>query len=347
MGGRPADRGKTCLGVDLSAHGEAARSTPRASAAVERARAGIPPSQRSPEDMSTTASEPWTDTTCHSVRLDPSTGTLVYQYGTLVGRSLTPMADGRPALKGIEITTTQQGGDVLAVLAEERRRRELWFISISRAAAIGRFSYAREGATRGWFALSRDGRLFARRVEKQRIEVRDVPGDRTPVMTISGEASRYRTASLGRSCLLLGEYSDPGFRWMATNVLIRWDLGTLTVDGDDPAGKFQQIGGAIAQASRTPPPSLSPRFDRTRFVRFLKHGNLQVLLDRYNHVAVLGRGERLVAVFGMIGREFAAWMPDGTCLGPSRLIGGEPTKDAAAKLAAALREAERGERGEP
>ena len=40
-------------------------------------------------------------------------------------------------------------------------------------------------------------------------------------------------------------------------------------------------------------------------------------------------------------------MPDGTCLGSSRLIGGEPSKAAAERIAAALRRAERGEGGMP
>ncbi len=72
---------------------------------------------------------------------------------------------------------------------------------------------------------------------------------------------------------------------------------------------------------------------------------LRILIDRFNHVAVLGRDERLIAMFFIGDEEFAAWMPDGTCLGTSRLIGGPPTKAAAERIAAALRAAERGEGG--
>ena len=87
------------------------------------------------------------------------------------------------------------------------------------------------------------------------------------------------------------------------------------------------------------------RYDRARFVQYIEHGELRFLLDEYNHVAVLGRGDRVVAMFYTSGREFAVWMPDGTCFGTIRLIGGEPPRDAAERIAAALRAAERGEEG--
>ena len=76
---------------------------------------------------------------------------------------------------------------------------------------------------------------------------------------------------------------------------------------------------------------------------------LRILIDGYNHLAILGHGARLVAMFYTSGREFAAWMPDGTSLGSSRLIGGPPTKDAAERIAiaAACAPAERGEGGPP
>src|SRR5262249_54152398 len=93
------------------------------------------------------------------------------------------------------------------------------------------------------------------------------------------------------------------------------------------------------------PATLRPRCDPVRFIQFIEHGRLRILIDRYNHLAVLGRDDRLVAMFYLSGEEFAAWLPDGTRLGSSRLIGGEPSKAAAERIAAALRAAERGEGG--
>ena len=46
LAGRPADRRRPCMALDLSASGEAAGGTPRAASAAERARAGFPPSRR-------------------------------------------------------------------------------------------------------------------------------------------------------------------------------------------------------------------------------------------------------------------------------------------------------------
>ena len=45
-------------------------------------------------------------------------------------------------------------------------------------------------------------------------------------------------------------------------------------------------------------------------------------------------------MFYVSSEEFAAWMPDGTCFGSPRLIGGESSPDAAERIAAALRAAE-------
>jgi hypothetical protein len=90
-----------------------------------------------------------------------------------------------------------------------------------------------------------------------------------------------------------------------------------------------------------------PQYDHARFVQIIEHGAVRILIDRYNHLAVLDRRDRLVAMFFVSAQDFAAWMPDGTCLGTSRLIGGEPSEDAAERIAAALRAAGLGEGGGP
>jgi hypothetical protein len=77
-----------------------------------------------------------------------------------------------------------------------------------------------------------------------------------------------------------------------------------------------------------------------RFVQHVEHLSLCFLIDRYNHIAVLNRSGELIALFYVTREEVAAWLPDGTRLGPRRLIGGEPTPGAAERIAAALRSAE-------
>lgn len=347
IAGRPVKPGRPCLGVDLSARGEAAVRTVRAEAAAERARAGIPPYPLPPEQVETSASEPKTELTCHLVELDARTGRLTYHQGRAAPRSVTPAADGHPALVGTQVAATQQGGDVLAVQIEARSAREFWFVSMSRAAVIGRFSYESDGPARGWFALSRDGRRFARRVGEHRVEVRDVPGDRAPVLVLSRERLWSHSASPGVSCLLIREFEQSTARRTHAQILIRWGAGWLTVEGGDPLESFRQLGGVVADSRDPVPAKLTWPVDRTRFLRSIEHGNLRFLIDPYNHVVVLGRDDRVVVVFYMRGQEFAAWMPDGTYLGASRLIGGEPTPGSTARIASALRAAERGEGGQP
>jgi hypothetical protein len=129
-------------------------------------------------------------------------------------------------------------------------------------------------------------------------------------------------------------------------VLIRWDRERLEVNREDQAVQvFQQLGGVVAELGEPPVQTSGWAWARHRFGRQVKHGALKILLDGFNHVAILGRNDRLIAMFFIGDEEFAAWMPDGTCLGASRLIGGPPTKAASERIAAALRAAERGEGG--
>ena len=68
-------------------------------------------------------------------------------------------------------------------------------------------------------------------------------------------------------------------------------------------------------------------------------------MDRYNHLAVLEKKGELICLFYVTTDDVAAWLPDGTCLGPRRLIGSEPTPGAAKRIAAVLRAAELRARG--
>ena len=164
-------------------------------------------------------------------------------------------------------------------------------------------------------------------------------------MIANRERLWHHFASLGRSCLLVREFDQVGARRSHAQVLIRWGVGRLTIDHDDPVQNFERLGGVVAE-SRSLPHGITPASSgRARFTRFIEHGPLRILIDEYNHLAVLGSGGRLVAMFYLSGREFAAWLPDGTSLGSSWLIGGPPPNDAAERIAAALRAAERGEGG--
>lgn len=345
VAGRSADEDRRPIAIDLSAGSEAARMGSRAARAAERARAGTLAYPLPAARLETYASQPWVDPALPAAVLDERTGVLTYVQRSGEPRALLPMADGLPALKGARIVAAQQGGDILAVQVNGSAAADLWFISLSRNAVIGSASSGPDGPNKGWFALSRDGQRFARCAGQDQVEVRDVPGDRPALLVTPREYLWVHFASLGRSCLLVREFDQFGARRPHAHILIRWDQGRLEVDHADPVETFQRLGGVVAESRSLPPEKMPPRCDAERFVQVIAHGALTILIDQYNHVAVLSGDHRLIAMFFTAGREFAAWMPNGTRLGAGRLIGGEPSPAAAETIAAALCAAERGEGG--
>ena len=101
---------------------------------------GFPPTRRRATSRRRTPRSPGSIGPAVTSELDPNTGTLRYRPGCGEPRSLTPMSDGHPALKGTRIASFRQGGDVLAVQILARSVLDLCFIAISRSAVIGRFS---------------------------------------------------------------------------------------------------------------------------------------------------------------------------------------------------------------
>jgi hypothetical protein len=340
--GRPATEGSPPLAIDLAETGAAATRTWRAKQGAERERVGASPKSL-PAAVSVMHSV-WSDWIDHVVALDTQTGALWLRRRSQEGRPVTPMSDGRPALAGARIGQAWQGGDVLAVQVEPGSAPDLWFVSMSRSAVIGSFSSGLDASARSWVTLSRDGRRFARRVGPDQIEIRDVPGDRPPLMVVQRERMWIHFASLGRHCLLIREFDQFGARRPNAHVLVRWDVERLTVERSDAVRTFHQLGGVIAESRSLSPESLPSQYDRVRFNQIIEQDHLRILIDQYNHLVVLGREDRLIAMFYLAGSDFAAWLPDGTCLGSYLRTGGE-SKAAAERIAATLRAAERGERG--
>jgi hypothetical protein len=327
--------------VDLAAAGAAAARTRRAMEGATRAERGqltdpllVRGTWRSHIDNSRVANDP-------PLLINPRVGTVC--WGGPDGlRSITPESDGRPALKGGRIVCARRGGDVLAVLVEEAAVPGLYFISLSRATVLGTFSLIGEpGASP--FALSRDGRRFARLLGDRLLEVRDVPGDRPPVFVTPHDNVWIHFASWGRSCLLVREFDLGGPRRPLSFCLIRWDQGRLDVVHHEAVELFQRLGGVVAESRSLSPGRSGLQYDLHRFVQSIELDRLRVLIDRYNHLAVLGPSGELICMFYVTEDEVAAWMPDGTCWGSRRLIGGDPTPGAAERIAAVLRSAEQGE----
>ena len=172
-----------------------------------------------------------------------------------------------------------------------------------------------------------------------------VPGDQPPCLVTPHEDLWIHFATLGRSCLLVREFTFGGPRHAHCCWLIRWGQGRLDLVFQDADSLLEQIGNVVAVSRSVPRRSDGPGYDPDRFVQTIETRAMRILIDRYNHVVILGRGGDLVCMMFVSCHEFAAWLPDGTMFGPRRLIGGEPTPNARERIAAALTRVERGEGG--
>jgi hypothetical protein len=340
------------VAFDLGATGADPTATPRALSATERVwergapePATVPVHRMSPGEPQPAPRDSGGERDVVVLTLNSRTGTLQFGPGQRGARSsVTPLTDGLPALNGGYIVQACEGGDVLAVQVDGAVAPGLYFISRSRAAVLGRFLLGDDPVPKV-FALSRDGRRFARLIGDRRLEVRDVPGDLPPLLVSAEEDIEIHFASLGRSCLLVREFDTGGPRRPRASCLIRWDQGRLEFVHRDGEALLDQLGGIVAESRSLPTghPVLRHDPDPLRWVQFIESPGLQILIDRYNHLAALGRGGELIGLFYLTRDEAAAWMPDGTRLGSRRLIGGEPTPGAAERFAAVLRSAGQGE----
>jgi hypothetical protein len=76
--------------------------------------------------------------------------------------------------------------------------------------------------------------------------------------------------------------------------------------------------------------------------------HLKVLVDVIGQISVLDLDDKLICMFFVFREQIAAWMPDGTRLGPVPIIGGPSTPDASRRIGMALLAAsERGEERRP
>ena len=251
--------------------------------------------------------------------------------------------DGSPALKGGELVRALQGGDVLAILVvESGAGRHSTFFPFPGPRVIGAFPLPDRPVGTA-FALTRDGQRFARPLDSRRLEVRDVPGDQPPLLVTPARrcVDPFRDAGKVVS-YWCREFDLGGPRRARFSWLIRWDQGWLDLILHEADSLLDQLGGVVAVSRSVPAGNHGLGYDPDRFVQMIESRGLRILIDRYNHLVVLGRGGELVCMMFVSCREFAAWLPDGTMFGPRRLIGGEPTPGASERIAAALKRAEQG-----
>ncbi len=128
--------------------------------------------------------------------------------------------------------------------------------------------------------------------------------------------------------------------------LIRWDLEKLTVSTVDE-GSTRSEHDIIDLAARPPGHALDPlpplaRLRPRRFVACAR-AELTAVVDIFGQVALFDARNRLVAMFLAFRSQVAAWTPDGTRFGPAQgptpLIDGPATRNAAEIIGRALKEA--------
>jgi hypothetical protein len=327
------------VAVDLAATGSEATTTGRAQRAAERARAGEQPYPVMAQPVWTSSSEPWVDLSLRVLRLDAGSGVLHFRLGPDVRKSVLPLSDGAPALKGGQIVRADRGGDVLAVLVRGGAVPGLYFISTSSATVIGAFRPGETGEPKT-FALTRDGRRFAVLSGTGDLEIRDVSGPETAVLVAPKEEVVIHFVALGSSCLLIRETEEKRHA-IRDRCLIRWDRGRLEVEREQVYSSFSRLGGMMAQSRSLAPSGEGIASTSRRFVQVLEHGTLRILIDRYNHIVVFDSRGNLICIFYVVRDEAAALLVDGTWWGSRRLIGREAAPLAAERFARALFEAER------
>jgi hypothetical protein len=272
--------------------------------------------------------------------LDPHTGK-VYVRG--VGFSwppFVPLVDGRPALKGATAGEGQWRGNTLALAVDgpgsRKHEKTVYLFRGVKGSGLGTLLLAGPGFG---FVLSRDGNLLARHIEGCRVEITATAGAAgAPFRTVKGEFSPQRGFLLGDRWLLVR--SGRGYCF-----LLRWDRATFEVCASrrNMAAFLDEEFGRRSTWYRGTPGTTAGlpgflKYDPERFTVGAE-GPVVVAGDRYGQVAVFDRRQRLVCMFFTLRQRFAAWMPDGSRLGPGRLTGSADSAAAAHQFYEALREA--------
>lgn len=264
-------------------------------------------------------SEPWQ----LFLHLSPQTGSLELRNAPGWGE-FTPLADGRPLLKGCELGQADCQADTLAAVFMSQTGERI--LRVFRGPDGMPVSECRLRHIAHRFALSDDGRLLAVQVASGKVEIRLAQG-RGPALTVT-PAGRYHAdvrATLGDGWIVLNNN--------VAKHLVRWDKGRLEVEA---VTNPNSISGGLAVESKTLPPWLF--YDPRRFVG-VAHGWLVAALDLYGQLALFEANGQLVCMFFSFRHQLAAWLPDGTRLGPAALLGGPPTPGAAEKIGQTLKAA--------
>jgi hypothetical protein len=274
-----------------------------------------------------------------ALRLSAEAGTLDIQNEMGLWRSCRPLSDGRPVLKGGRILQARSGGDVIgAIVGFSAAHRSLFLFSARTAEALGSFGVGLDVKD---FAIAPDGRRFARRIADRHLEIRNVSGGTLPLfVTPKGKAHNRLDVGVGETYLTIqtGKHAH----------LVDWERGPVrfTLSQGEAGNLVTRLLLPVAVRRTIQAVSKADRvsYDGRRFVTAGTAFGLKVLVDALSQVTVLDLvDDSVVCMFYVFRDQIAAWMPDGTRVGPVPIVGGRSTPDALERIGEAIRTAaERG-----
>lgn len=269
------------------------------------------------------------------VFLHSSSGVLTIRGDTDDRRSFRPTSDGNPRLAQGRLIAAVWHGEILGVIVQQpdKQRVLLVFMVWGDWRLFGEYALERDCSG---FAMSRDGRRVAWRSGDRQVLVRDLEHAGPPsLVVVKGRVHSQLELELGRSFLVIqaGRHAHA----------VRWDSGRLALfhtEGslEELASRIQRLGPTSPTIRAEPEYHATP-YTRARFYATATLDRLLVGIDRLGQVAVLDRAGELIVVFFVFRSTLAAWMPDGTSLGPSSITGRTRSIDAEARIGAALRSA--------
>jgi hypothetical protein len=278
---------------------------------------------------------------------DQERGALEVAHGQPPWPPFVPLADGAPLLKGHKLLHADWKRGTLATLFQGPGNACVLRL-FPCSAGVPALSLAASPSSMP--TLSNGGRLLAYQRRVGQVEVRPTGGGSPLRQTLVGRFHNNVGVELGERWL--------GLSFDRTHHLIRWDRGRLAhkcLRGPD--GKLLlrvEMSSEPFASSASPPadvPSVSARTNQMPdFLRYDTHRfrgaawlNLRAVVDAFGQVFLFERSGYLVCAFFAYRLALAAWMPDGTCLGPTTLLGRSETPGAAEKIGQALQAAwERG-----
>ncbi|CAN5871620.1 hypothetical protein BH23PLA1_BH23PLA1_18920 [soil metagenome] len=284
------------------------------------------------------------------LRLRRDSGAIELQGTDLEWGPAVPLADGLPMLAGCRIERAMLRGNCLALVVSRNpsSTRRIQALYLFRGPKFTLLNELPAPARPEDIALSVDGRLLAMRRRGERdFEIRETAATGPPLWVAPKGGAHQRID------LILGL---DGFDLSVGRHLNRvsWGHGRLEIEGSTGPGKswtdlssrlnFGSSGPGIARVRPFPDWTF---YDSRRFLTFCGRGGLLAVVDRFGQVVLTDRTGKLISMFFAFRGRVAAWLPDGTRLGPPEFLGGPPTPGAAEAIGFALLQASKDPTGAP